>query len=97
MKSILFVEDDLRLQKFYKSFLELTFEGIKIFQAFDGEEARPEAWGVEVGYNTEIIDRETLFSLGYLEFRDSLLKLYHPKLPAHGGPLEHFQVVELCF
>ena len=39
MKSILIVEDDCRLQKFYKSFLELKFEELKIFQAFDGEEA----------------------------------------------------------
>ena len=39
MKSILIVEDDCRLQKFYKSFIELTFEGLKVFQAFDGEEA----------------------------------------------------------
>lgn len=39
MKSILIVEDDCRLQKFYKSFIELTFEGLKVFQAYDGEEA----------------------------------------------------------
>ncbi len=39
MKSILIVEDNCRLQKFYKSFIELTFEGLKVFQAFDGEEA----------------------------------------------------------
>ncbi|MDT8317161.1 MAG: response regulator [bacterium] len=39
MKSILIVEDDLRLQRFYKSYIETTFEGLRIFQAFDGEEA----------------------------------------------------------
>lgn len=31
---------------------------------FANEAARPEAWGVEVGYNTEIMGRETLFTLG---------------------------------
>ncbi|MBU0682352.1 MAG: LbtU family siderophore porin [Proteobacteria bacterium] len=32
---------------------------------FDNEAARPEAWGVEVGYNTALLGRETLFTLGY--------------------------------
>jgi len=39
MKSVLIVEDDVRLQRFYKSFIEMTFEGLHIFQALDGEEA----------------------------------------------------------
>lgn len=39
MKSVLIVEDDFRLQKLYKSFIEITFEGLQVFQAFDGEEA----------------------------------------------------------
>ena len=39
LKSILIVEDDYQLQNFYKSFLEIRFKELKVFQAFDGEEA----------------------------------------------------------
>ncbi len=39
---------------------------------FDNEAARPEAWGVEVGYNTEIMGRETLFTLGYQATAEAL-------------------------
>lgn len=39
---------------------------------FGNETARPEAWGVEVGYNTEIRGREALFSLGYQGTKEAL-------------------------
>ena len=40
-----------------------SFEPTEI--SYRGEGARPEAWGFEIGYNTELLSRETLFSIGY--------------------------------
>ena len=39
------------------------FENTEI--AFKGDGAEPESWNVELGYTTELFDRETTFALGY--------------------------------
>lgn len=42
-----------------------SFDKNEISFGLDVEAARPQAWGVEVGYSTEVMGKETLFSVGY--------------------------------
>ena len=76
MKSILIVEDDCRLQKFYKSFIELTFEELKVFQAFDGEEALANCSAIN---HTVILSDIEMPNIGGIQFY-KMLKKAQPEL-----------------
>jgi len=39
---------------------------------FRGKGARPEAWSFEIGYNTELLNRDALFSIGYQATEEAL-------------------------
>lgn len=76
LKSILIVEDDLRLQKFYKSFIELKFEGLKVFEAFDGEEALASCSTIN---HTAILSDIEMPNIDGIEFYE-ILKKTQPEL-----------------
>lgn len=40
--------------------------------SFRGEGARPRAWGGEIGYNTILLNKDTLFSIGYQASREAI-------------------------
>jgi len=76
LKSILIVEDDRRLQKFYKLFIERTFEGLKVFQAFDGEEALSSCSSIN---HTAILSDIEMPNIGGIQFY-KMLKNAQPEL-----------------
>jgi DNA-binding NarL/FixJ family response regulator len=69
LKSILIVEDDCNLQNFYKSFIEISFKELKLFQAFNGEEALASCSKVD---HSVILSDIEMPNIGGIEFYQTL-------------------------